>query len=130
MQELKFRAWYESTKEMVCPAPVNESGISSRLKPGQSSFSIQYDPSYEESDAVMQFSNQIDKHGKTVAAGDIVEFEYGLGVVFWSKATSCFKIRFDTGSDDLWLYCPDVNNCLKIIGNICENKDLIPSWYD
>ncbi len=79
---------------------------------------------------LMQYSDQMDKDGKTVAVGDIVDFEYGLGIVFWSKATSCFKIAFDTDDDDLWFYCPSVDNCLEIIGNIYDNKDLIPAWHD
>ncbi len=78
---------------------------------------------------LMQFSDQKDKDGDRVAAGDIVDFEYGIGIVFQDEKTSSFKIEFDTDVDNLWLYCPDVDNCLKIIGNIYGNRDLIPTWY-
>ena len=68
-----------------------------------------------------------DSKGKEIEANDIVTFEYGYGIVYWDKTTASFKIKFDTDSDDLWLYCCN-NSDIEVVGEYKD--DSINTMYD
>jgi uncharacterized phage protein (TIGR01671 family) len=117
VREIKFRAWNKDVKDM--------SFCKEWSLAAQGDISLQ--DFWIENDSVifMQFTGIKDKNGKEIYDGDVVNFEFGLGVVLWDDLTAQFKIEFDTDSDSLWLYCCK-DSVLKKIGNIHENPELLP----
>jgi len=65
-----------------------------------------------------------DKNGKEIYEGDIVKGHYGIGFIEYGEFTKSPEYHYDTGSDELWLYCRAVDN-LIIIGNIYQNPELL-----
>ena len=108
MREFKFRHYNKDNKEMH------------HFKLGD------YPELYSDKDVVMQFTGLLDKQGKEIYEGDIVECEQlgqkQKGKVIFRKGM--WSWEFEKGKDS-WLY-----ECVKqwkgeIIGNIYENPELL-----
>ncbi len=83
---------------------------------------------------LMQFTGLLDKKGKEIYGGDILEVvERRLTYiveVFWDKNSAMFQVRCEKPHKDygyLFEFIPDEFDKirLEIIGNIYENEDLI-----
>jgi uncharacterized phage protein (TIGR01671 family) len=93
----------------------------------------------------MQFTGLLDKNGKEIYEGDVIEVKDHEGKKYWENKTSDGKIHknliVDCGMGDIsfdfgmWYVSGKVNNSLlhidhngmeiEVIGNIYENKELL-----
>jgi uncharacterized phage protein (TIGR01671 family) len=116
MRIIKFRNWNKKTKDMIYPDRLRE--LTAEMQ------------SEDEHDVLMQFTGLLDKNGKEIYEGDIVEFRdissFGskkimTGIVHWSEPDTRFKI-------DYWSFGNEIySSTLKVIGNAHENPDLLSS---
>ena len=124
MRPIKFRAWNKEIKRMVYDIQKEYDTIAGLVyegtdeEPGESCFNgYLIDEKYE----VMQFTGLLDKNGKEIYAGDILEGgepidgEPRRGVIEW--ATTNYTAHYNFGILPSHIYC-------KIIGNIYENSNL------
>lgn len=72
---------------------------------------------------LMQHTGLKDKNGKEIYEEDILECDSGsLWRVYWAEGIGGFRLEL-TGNED---YCDFVDlDLYKIIGNICENSELL-----
>lgn len=137
MEEIKFRIFKEwspimdeITKEMVY---FNLKDLC------QNKFSIRelVKPSILSEDAVMQYTNLQDRHGKDIYEGDILDTSFYMGIVLVSFVNGCFLVRTIKQTVEL-LGLPDMNSTTSkydtlsrgylgsiVIGNIYENPELL-----
>lgn len=75
-------------------------------------------------ETVGQYTGVIDGYGKKIFEGDIVrdEWEENQGVVEWDNDAVRFVVVFSTFTTDLDI---DYGCALEIIGNICDNPELL-----
>ena len=125
-RELRFRAWFNRTNDMVYNVKVSDS-CAVRLRPGQSSFAIQYDPTYEEADQVMQYTGLRGKGDVEVWEGDIIEYNAPImmipkiTIVVWRNGMFYLKTPDNRGYHQIHQYLIDECN---VLGNIFENPEL------
>ena len=108
---IKFRAYEQNTKTMYSRAMVGE----------PSNPSVWTDSNWLECTpevVIMQFTGLYDKNGKEIYEGDILLFDYPMGVM-WNIGSWVVKTR--NGSSLLYGYVYDGN----VIGNIYENPGLL-----
>ena len=119
MRELKFRAWFKGD-----PEPVTYS--SDDL----------FDDTWTDHEVtvVEQYTGYEDINGKKIYDGDIIEEEIDSGIddidgtfrykVYWNENQLCWSLE-PIGSEsihtDLW----EVNQSMRVIGNIHENPELL-----
>ena len=60
-----------------------------------------------------------DKNGVEIYEGDIANSDFGIGTIEYGEISKAPEFHFDTGSDDLWLWCCK-NSTFEVIGNIHE----------
>ena len=154
MRQIKFRAWAKEKNKMIYPDgkkwgfPLGSSffgtGTNTILiispdgdlvKHSRGDNDILPDCEIVNEDfELMQFTGLLDKNGKEIYEGDIVEYENGFGEkkdvdgkpmkfeVRWDKDNACFF------ANEIFLsnYMIEENdNRLEIIGNIYENPELL-----
>jgi len=118
MREIKFRAWDNLRKKMLCKGVkfmIYEDGSWSGVD------AISGGVLVEEDDILMQYTGLKDKNGKEIYEGDIVKFSgRGKWIVEW-----------ESGENDGYSwegYSTPIKSDYKtfeIIGNIYENPELI-----
>lgn len=108
MRQIKFRAWDYYDKKMV-DMPINHSGYTLNEV-----FENVVD---EDRYGLMQFTGLLDKNGKEIYEGDIVEHNLLLSEVRWSDEWGTWEV-YD--NDMLGNH----HKVLEVIGNIYENPEL------
>jgi uncharacterized phage protein (TIGR01671 family) len=140
-REIKFRRWHKSLLDMIYSDKLSDFFDMIDRFPGE----------YE----VMQFTGLLDKNGKEIYEGDILQARHREQqksesfyiekdkVIFWKGSFECFgKSLSRVNTDDkenaksiMWCWhghnnLPDIYeeiNSIEIIGNIYENKSLLKS---
>jgi uncharacterized phage protein (TIGR01671 family) len=123
MRKLKFRAWDKKEKKWIC--------VGFHIIGEVTVFDMLGNRKLEDFNdiEITQFTGLLDKHGKEIYEGDIVE---GFGgekyKVVWEDNWSRFV--FENFDEEDYSYDPaDNENCsqhyLEVIGNIYENSDLL-----
>ena len=122
----KFRAWDEKNKKMHTKFYWNEF-IS--LETGR--YAKTGDPDYERETnddyILMQCTGLKDKNGKLIFEGDILRCDWddtrypphNIGPVYWDEENVCFLL----GEGGSPYY--DAESFMEVIGNICENQELL-----
>ena len=115
MRELRFRVWNPDKERMMYFMMTNIWFPDRYL--------IQYKID------VQQFTGLLDKNGKEIYEGDLLEFAYTdnkkfVGKVEYKDKFACFVVvvgnAFETFSD-----LADHNQSFKVVGNIFENSELL-----
>lgn len=114
MREIKFKFWDSKEKEMLGEYPL------ASIAEDAFTFHIR--------DYIipLQFTGLLDKNGKKIYEGDIVNYDYNsepithhaLEQVQWDYEWGCWKFG-------IYMLEPTIKNTLEIIGNIYENPDLL-----
>lgn len=111
MREIKFRVWDHLEKEMLFPETVTPSIVD--LQGG----------------SLMQFTGLIDKNGKEIYQGDVIEANdvYGkyIGVIEWWNDR--WVLEYEGHQDKSKQYQSLMTVKGAVIGNIYENPDLLTS---
>lgn len=102
MREIKFRAWIYIEDKMQYESLFGAEKFGGR------------------DCEIMQFTGLLDKHGKEIYEGDIMETESGTCVVKWYDKGACFRWMFVGDSESPLNY-----DYREIIGNIYENPELL-----
>ena len=119
MREFKFRVWFSSDNTM----DYAENRIpSTRTAKGQSGFALQYDPSYESSDKVMQYTGLKDKNNKEIYEGDIVKIIIRPDSEEYIEHVEDIRCISNLRINQWW---DEPYSSLEILGNIYENPELI-----
>lgn len=120
METVKFRVW--NGKEMVYDIMAGKFGIfyvnpekGDGLNTKDTACLSENTTKYPEGTPLMQFTGLLDKNGKEIYEGDIVDFG-GLGVVKYDE-------------DRFYVDCGNIQTRVskqhKVIGNIYENPELL-----
>jgi len=140
MREIKFRAWDKVAKAMS-PSFVLfgeftlmglihdwQASVGEKMNIGDSLFRLK-------DLEIMQFTGLLDKNGKEIFEGDIVDS--GKGEIFYCNKSAMFKVRWhDKVFKNVRGNSQNYNNgerlfmnshiAWEVIGNIYENPDLLP----
>lgn len=130
MRPIKFRAWDKDKKQMLIVDDLDglRTGnpivcVSSNMDGTLPLESLGRIP-------IMQFTGLLDKNGKEVYEGDIVECQIRnrmthKGEVLWDQGSAMFRIQFinENGGISWSAYRSDLK--CKVIGNIYENPELL-----
>lgn len=116
MREIKFRAWDKHEKKMIFDGYYG-SGIFIDLEG-----TIQWDEVPTERIVLMQFTGLLDKNGKEIYEGDILEyFKKYFPVVFEDTWISPFKAGDNCGCCE----SGSIPSEYEVVGNIYENPKLL-----
>ena len=111
-REIKFRAWDEKNKEMRYDGMLNiyNKDGSWLYEDGKGNFHSSFGE-------IMQFTGLLDKNGKEIYEGDIVQYLFAgkkvVREVYWNEVNFCWTPLNQNSLD------------MEIIGNIYENPDLL-----
>ena len=108
MREIKFRSWIEKGQFMAIQGTPDLETLQS--------FIFHYG-----NNELEQYTGLKDKNGKEIYECDIIEADYGFGLVTFNKTTCSFEYDFEIDVDDLWVYAQKS----EVIGNIYENPELL-----
>ena len=138
MRIIKFRAWDKWKKKFIptdvwaiTPEPIGrEQAVMIKdwedYKEGESF--------YPENEALMQFTGLLDKNGREIYEGDIVETPKGIKYgVFWSPTKTKFALKtanvwtiYLAGAQRQWIYrAMESATKFEVIGSIYENPELL-----
>lgn len=116
-REIKFRAWEK---------PSTEVGFEGKMHYGIDEYFHKWHghKDYE----VMQFTGLLDKNGKEIYEGDVIDFEYRSGL--WEVKFGEQEISHDWIGIGFFLSQENnvngiYNKCGEVIGNIYENPNLL-----
>jgi uncharacterized phage protein (TIGR01671 family) len=122
MREIKFRAWYDGTREQIYPGMYLVRAIQFESKicfVARASVFAQEVFSLDQV-VLMQFTGLHDKNSKEIWEGDIVTWTWlhsvMHGVVKWDNKRSCFYAGDREGH---------LLSYVEVIGNIYENPELL-----
>jgi uncharacterized phage protein (TIGR01671 family) len=114
MREFRFRAWDKDEKRMYDWTNIMTGFM-------QGFFSDTYNVE------LMQFTGLHDKNGTPIYEGDILSNKTGrICKVVWFEAQACFDAKPLTSKGTSALFTPNYWRHCEVIGNIYENKELIP----
>jgi len=127
-REIKFRAWNKQTSQMIDLKAITPFALDSSLK--MDGLFIPFFDGY----IVQQFTGLIDKNGREIYEGDIVQFHKGQPhkaeyEVYWKKCGfSLIDAKRD--GDKYGVFTKNLDNLcpadsMTIIGNIFENPELL-----
>ena len=145
----KFRVWNNIAKKFVSEFVISESGIICVLEQGTSTV-INDNPNY----LCMQCTGLKDSNGRLIYEGDIVEVQYIGGQIplfkneyvnepeserfqiywnenwcSWSGKNDNYRGLCDIHSLDISKFLINTDNKIyEVIGNICENDELLKIW--
>lgn len=129
MREIKFRAWDKKAKIMLYSFLINSKGDTFIIKDIE-----QYEPNVFnaeipsiESVVVMQYTGLKDKNGKEIYEGDVVKYCNRTHVVEYIYGMFTIK-KFIRSNEKELVQLPVKDFAwgeLEVIGNICENPELI-----
>lgn len=116
----KFRAWFKQGSKMV-----NVATIDFLKKEVKSHANVMY--SFDEIE-LMQSTGMVDKNGKEIFEGDIVQDGGGdVGVVVYDKECGAYGLKYESNLiitfDSLDRICDWYGSV--VIGNIYENPELV-----
>lgn len=132
MRDIKFRAWDEGNKIMHYDVEFIRSGVEGNdwiiFKSDKQKLEdkkVLDNPYFSQQIKLTQFTGLLDKNGKEICEGDIVQhLFYGEPFqVIWRKETASF-IALYSGEVKDRLLSVDFEQ-YEIIGNIYENSDLL-----
>jgi len=129
MREIKFRAWANGSMWLVNGLACSDN--SDRMDLVDHSIGG-YDRvcDYDDVDScvLMQYTGVKDKNGKEIYEGDIVEMEFGKGIVVFDSAAFLVRNLDDDeyyGFDDFFSLYKGGCYLVEVIGNIYENPELL-----
>lgn len=149
MRVLKFRAWDKQQKKMIVVPHLSfgDDGKALTIMIWHKTAEM-YDRALVvgETAELMQFTGLLDKNGREVYEGDIVEIKGAYGGkqqvhVLWGKTTPMYEwmcagtwllSRFSNGNEGpLYPYCqPSHGFEVSVIGNIYETPELLEVLHD
>jgi len=131
MREIKFRAW-DSESEIMIYSDKPEGDYWWELQPkaqigcivgvSEGNTFEPPEPIVEYITEIMQFTGLLDKNGKEIYEGDIVENEFGKKIVKWADGGFYCEEEKTIMRIYFWLLTLDK---IEVIGNIYENPDLL-----
>jgi uncharacterized phage protein (TIGR01671 family) len=126
MREIKFRAWDKQRKEFLSAGQVLISVQPGRRPDRNPQYlDILTDPDkYRDRFSIQQFTGLKDRSGNDIYEGDIFEAQSWIAVVEWDETNGRF-LGFTVSGERKIVYIGREPQPVKIIGNICENPDLI-----
>ena len=130
MRKIEFRVWNKTRKKMYYPdhltfAEYEQNWVVITMWEGEQQISCYF------LDLIpLQHIGHKDKNGKKIYKGDIVKYDKVIGVVEWDNSEqggARFYIKtFDWHSESYFDVCwKERWSALKVIGNICENLELL-----
>lgn len=131
MREILFRGQHVDSKEWCYGYLVKQFGATQIYLSRITAHS--WDRNHVIPETVGQFTGLVDKSGKKIFEGDIVEYKIGdrlrIGRVFFSDFRSNFSVTAgkncsDVINNDLYRYIQN-GNSVTVIGNIYDNPELI-----
>ena len=120
MRKIKFRAWDSKTGVMFTPDAIMNDGTARPVL----KLSKKRGMAYKDC-PVMQFTGLLDKNGKEIYEGDILEFPSGeRRKVLWQATLACFQ--HEALDYSRWGQLDEMmaTKC-EIIGNVYENPELL-----
>jgi len=130
MRKIKFRAWNKKEKIMVDLKEITPLALSFDpcLAGGGTGIYIPDHPDLE----IMQFTGLLDKNGKEVYEGDIINWGDNYpSVIEWSQETCQFVCHeyypktSKNAQEDRWHDIPAYTNEPEVLGNLYENPELL-----
>jgi len=120
-KEIKFRAWDKVEKKFIKGFAINQNGFLMTME-GQGEW-VDRAKYGKERVELMQFTGLLDKRGKEIYEGDIVETGFGNREVEYREGAFWTHESMDTINKDLLTQTK--TRYLVVIGNIYQNPELI-----
>ena len=137
-REIKFRAWYKILERIIYDDELEFSSSIYKLAEALKDVS--------DGRILMQFTGLLDKNGKEIYEGDIIQWGYGeckecgqehkkrSGEVYWNDFSACYQTSngdyLISNRGNTQLKGNGERDDLEIIGNIYENPELISNMKD
>tara|TARA_R110000744_G_scaffold147612_5_gene260574 strand:+ start:320 stop:703 length:384 start_codon:yes stop_codon:yes gene_type:complete len=121
MRKIKYRAW--NGEKVIYDLVLNFDGVDEAVWLDGSLSGTE--PNAWQEEGLMQFTGLVDKNGKDIYEGDIVNHPLCRSYVTVTWRNACFCIRGSRGGiSDLYDDAPTTRYSWEVVGNIYENKEL------